>query len=230
MPDGPSGSDRIKRSKPILVGGILAIATVGAIAAANKFLCFSDCYAIEPLSVVDSAPETVVGSFRMIEPKGIGGGISTDRLGGGCLAFRSPKNRTCTKATDCQLPNTGAPGLFGYCGPAKTCWIKALEAHCWKSAKPGLPPVLLVPNQAQQTGQGDLRLARVALGYPNAGAIQTQVRVIACLNGKFVKGEKPPCGGGKGQFDEKFGPIRNVTLPPNMPLCPPPGIRRPEGC
>lgn len=255
MPVDIPVSNFVKPGRVIFVAGLAAV--IMAFTVFTNWLCFSNCRSIEPLDivqpeVVDPAPSVAVGAFQLTEATGFGGGISTDGLGGGCVVFRLPTTKKCQVSTDCVLPKRLAqavmiaanpnaskpndvfhkPSPFIYCSPAKSCWAKISEGHCWKSGaqKPVAVPLELY--KRQETPKIDLYAVRDMLFDGDNGPDRVDARVIACLNGKF-KGQSPcslaDLGGSN--FIEKFGKIYSVELPhAPPPLCPPPGVRGPAGC
>ena len=79
-------------------------------------------------------------------------------------------------------------------------------------------------NQDNQTDEASLLLVRAGLYGLGKGPAKVQGRVIACLNGKFTPGTRPPCGGGPGDVRTDWSnPPQAIDVPmnPAPPLCPP---------
>jgi hypothetical protein len=162
-------------------------------------------YTVTALPVAYSGPGVAVGKFHVTPSPG---GIETDGKGGACLVFQNP-GASCNADSDCTVPTAvKTPTSWAYCHD-KQCWIKPSDAEeCWKSSVPANK--LLTIGTPVETPKVDLaKLADELFSGPAKD--QINARVIACLNGKFVPGTKPPCAHGPGDVVEDFGPVRTLT-------------------
>ena len=146
---------------------------------------------IAALPLSHPGPGTVVGKFHMLPAAD---GISTDGMGGGCLAFQDPNEKVCNVQDDCNPPPSYLPAAgypYGYCADNR-CWYKVTEAHCWKSGTQKPAPVPLEVGKIQETPVAKLSdLPAQMFTGPKKDRINA--RLIACLNKKFGKGDPIPC-------------------------------------
>ena len=162
-------------------------------------------YTIKALTVETPGPATAVGKFH-VTPSPTG--IETDGKGGACLVFQNP-GVACHADSDCSVPaSVKTPTSWAYCHDEQ-CWIKPSDAEeCWKSSLP--PNKLLTIGTPVETPTVDLSKLADEL-FTGPAKDKVNARVIACLNGKFVPGTKPPCAKGPGKVIEDFGPVRTLT-------------------
>jgi hypothetical protein len=153
------------------------------------------------------------GTFRMIKTSA-GGGIPSNRIGGGCLVFAAADlglsamaGTSCTKNDDCKSSQSGNDGK-----PASAYYCHRQTRSCW--ARPGSDPfgkdtcnrpITMTPNVHNPAPVRPVDASKLGV---KKGA---HVRVVACLN----KIPYPSTGAGCKAIDstdrmEVFGPVANV--------------------
>ena len=176
--------------------------------------------------------------------------LSLFGMGGACLITQDTRAVTlCEDDPECQPEyrdvdgTVHSPGPFshGYClsyhnlPSVKTCWIKPSQDHCRIPVIPG-------NYKTSYTNQEE------ALAWFGAGS-KLSWRVLVCVNGNDDESKDDahdlavgvPCKEDHPQPGERLEragkeypeiwQVPNVRrAPPSRPLCPPPGIRGPEGC
>lgn len=185
--------------------GLLAIGAA-AVAAQQAEAPPAKKLTITALPVAQHGPGVAVGQFHITSSPS---GIVSDGIGGGCLVFQVPGANACHADEDCGVPDyIKSDDAGGYCVQGQ-CWIKPSDrAQCWKSIYQ-TPIEMIGMGQPERTPEADLSTLPAEL-FTGPAKNKINVRVLACLNGKFGP-DGPPCAGGPGEHVRSEGPARTLT-------------------